>query len=103
MNLFDEIVKAKTLLDGIVQTTPLAESMNLSDEFDNSINDMNIMSFRSDGNVGIGITNPDSTLTITNILNQNVTPLKIIHTTPTSEGALNDPLPLIWNLKNDNF
>lgn len=37
MNLFDEIVKAKTLLDGIVQTTPLAESMNLSDEFDASI------------------------------------------------------------------
>ena len=37
MNLFDEIVKAKTLLDGIVQTTPLAESMNLSDEFNASI------------------------------------------------------------------
>lgn len=37
MNLFDEIVKAKTLLDGIVLTTPLAKSMNLSDEFDASI------------------------------------------------------------------
>lgn len=37
MNLFDEIVQAKNQLKGVVQITPLAESMNLSDEFEATI------------------------------------------------------------------
>lgn len=37
MNLFNEIVQAQNQLDGVVQSTPLIENRNLSDEFDASI------------------------------------------------------------------
>jgi threonine dehydratase len=37
MNLFNEIIQAKNQLDGVVQSTPLTENMNLSDEFDATI------------------------------------------------------------------
>lgn len=37
MNLFNEIVQAKKQLDGVVQSTPLIENRNLSDEFDTTI------------------------------------------------------------------
>lgn len=37
MNLFNEIIKAKNQLEGVVQNTPLIENRNLSDEFDANI------------------------------------------------------------------
>ncbi|MEC4004756.1 threonine ammonia-lyase IlvA [Flavobacterium sp. SUN052] len=37
MNLFNEIVQAKKQLNGVVQVTPLAENLNISDEFDATI------------------------------------------------------------------
>ena len=37
MNVFDEILQAKKQLNGIVQVTPLAENLNISEEFDATI------------------------------------------------------------------
>lgn len=37
MNLFNEIIKAKKQLNGVVQVTPLVENMNLADEFNATI------------------------------------------------------------------
>jgi hypothetical protein len=33
MNVFDEVMKAKIQLDGVVFPTPLTEKINLSEEF----------------------------------------------------------------------
>jgi threonine dehydratase len=33
MNVFDEVMKAKIQLDGVVFPTPLTENRNLSEEF----------------------------------------------------------------------
>ncbi|MES2543641.1 MAG: hypothetical protein V4548_02060 [Bacteroidota bacterium] len=37
MNLFQEIIEAKSQLNGVVTTTPLAKNSNISDEFEATV------------------------------------------------------------------
>lgn len=74
-----------------------------------AFNDVNIMSLKSSGYVGIGTTDPKSLLTVNStpsiigVFDFSLSPLTITNTTPTSTAVLNDPKPVLHLCREGTF